>query len=232
MHDLQSHRRLAREAVRKSLVLLKNGKSAKTPLLPLSRHAQKVLVLGAHANDIGLQCGGWTITWQGSPGNTTLGTTILQGIQSAVSAKTKVVYKPTIFPGDAKNKGYNYAIIVVGEQPYAEMFGDNHNLTLPSPYPEMITDTCAHVYCVVVMVSGRPLVMEPLIGVVDAFVAAWLPGTEGDGIAEVLFGKYDFEGVLSRTWFKRADQLPMNVGDDGYDPLWPFGFGLKMFGAR
>jgi beta-glucosidase len=156
------------------------------------------------------------------------GTTILEGIEKTVNSKTKVVYKAAPKKGDAKNKGYEYAIIVVGEQPYAEFDGDNQNLTLPDPYPELIQDTCAHVACVVVMVSGRPLVVEPFEDYMDAFVAAWLPGTEGDGIADVLFGQYDFQGKLSRTWFKRVDQLPMNVGDQRYDPLYPFGFGLKM----
>ncbi|KAG0599955.1 hypothetical protein M758_12G190900 [Ceratodon purpureus] len=223
-----SHRSLAREAVRKSLVLLKNGKTGSKPLLPLSKGAKKILVVGAHANDIGLQCGGWTITWQGVPGNITKGTTILEGIKKTVNSKTKVVYKANPSKGDAKNKGYQYAIIVVGEQPYAEFNGDNKNLTVPDPYPELIKDTCSHVRCVVVMVSGRPLVVEPFVDHMDAFVAAWLPGTEGNGIADVLFGKYDFQGKLSRTWFKRVDQLPMNVGDKDYDPLYPFGFGLKM----
>lgn len=222
-----SHRKLARQAVRKSLVLLKNGKSSK-PLLPLNKYARKILVAGAHANDIGLQCGGWTISWQGMPGNITKGTTILEGIKQTVDSNTKVVYKANPKKGDAKEKGYQYAIIVVGEQPYAEFEGDNLNLTLPAPYPNMIKDTCYHVQCVVVIISGRPLVIEPYVSDIDALVAAWLPGTEGTGIADVLFGKYDFQGKLSRTWFKRVDQLPMNVGDKDYDPLYPFGFGLKM----
>lgn len=254
--------------MRKSLVLLKNGKSSK-PLLPLNKYARKILVAGAHANDIGLQCGGWTISWQGMPGNITkgrskfptllfqltsrplfsffffflkiflgpsvshlksrfTGTTILEGIKQTVDSNTKVVYKANPKKGDAKEKGYQYAIIVVGEQPYAEFEGDNLNLTLPAPYPNMIKDTCYHVQCVVVIISGRPLVIEPYVSDIDALVAAWLPGTEGTGIADVLFGKYDFQGKLSRTWFKRVDQLPMNVGDKDYDPLYPFGFGLKM----
>ena len=156
------------------------------------------------------------------------GTTILEGIEKIVSPETKVVYKATPSKGDAKDKGYEYAIVVVGEQPYAEFDGDNQNLTIPAPYPELIKDTCSHVACVVVMISGRPLVVEPFVDYMDAFVAAWLPGTEGDGIAEVLFGNYDFQGKLSRTWFKTVDQLPMNVGDKHYDPLYPFGFGLTM----
>jgi len=223
-----SHRVLGREAVRKSLVLLKNGKGSK-PFLPLSKTAKKILVAGYHANDIGRQCGGWTITWQGGNGTITKGTTILEGIQQAVSPESKVVYKANPKKGEAKGKGYAYAIVVVGEEPYAEYMGDNlNNLTLEAPYPEVIKNTCSEIACVVVMISGRPIVIEPYVGYMDAFVAAWLPGTEGNGIADVLFGDYEFQGKLSRTWFKTVDQLPMNVGDKHYDPLYPFGFGLKM----
>jgi len=223
------HRELAREAVRKSLVLLKNGKTANTPLLPLDKNAQKILVVGAHANDIGLQCGGWTITWQGLRGNTTLGTTILQGIQQTVGSSSEIVYKAVPDKNFAKGKGFDYAIVVIGEVPYAEFVGDNNNLTIPAPGIETVEYTCKAVKCVVVIISGRPLVVPPyLLQSMDAFVAAWLPGTEGQGIADVLYGDYDFTGKLSRTWFKSVDQLPMNVGDDYYDPLFPFGFGLKM----
>ncbi|KAG0559766.1 hypothetical protein M758_10G122900 [Ceratodon purpureus] len=228
------HRVLAREAVRKSLVLLKNGKAVGQPLLPLSKNVPKVLVVGAHANDIGLQCGGWTITWQGMAGSITPGTTILQGIQKAVSSSTQVVFDPAPKPGSAKGMGYSYAIVVVGEPPYTEFMGDNlNNLALPAAQQQMITDVCADVACVVVMISGRPLVAQPWLSLVDAFVAAWLPGSEaGSGIADVLFGDFEFQGTLARTWFKSVDQLPMNFGDQRYDPLFSFGFGLKMGGVR
>lgn len=128
-----------------------------------------------------------------------------------------------------KNKGFDYAIVVVGEEPYAESHGDNTNLTIPFQGSHTIKNTCRYVKCVVVLISGRPLVIAPQLHQMDALVAAWLPGTEaGLGIADVLFGKYDFTGKLSRTWFKSVDQLPMNVGDQNYDPLFPFGFGLCM----
>lgn len=100
------------------------------------------------------------------------------------------------------------------------------NLTIAEPGPSTITNVCASVKCVVVVVSGRPLVIEPYISQIDALVAAWLPGSEGHGVADVLFGDYRFSGKLARTWFKTVDQLPMNVGDAHYDPLFPFGFGL------
>ena len=115
----------------------------------------------------------------------------------------------------------------MGELPYAETAGDNLNLTLPYPGPEIINNVCGAVKCVVVIVSGRPLVIESYVPKIDALVAAWLPGSEGQGVADVLFGDYGFTGKLARTWFKRVDQLPMNVGDKHYDPLFPFGFGLE-----
>lgn len=121
---------------------------------------------------------------------------------------------------------FDYAIVVVGEHPYAETAGDNLNLTIPDPGPSTIKKVCNSVRCVVVIISGRPLVIKPYMGMMDALVAAWLPGTEGQGVADVLFGNYGFSGKLSRTWFKSVDQLPMNVGDPHYDPLFPFGFGL------
>uniref|UniRef100_A0A0E0D6U3 Beta-glucosidase n=1 Tax=Oryza meridionalis TaxID=40149 RepID=A0A0E0D6U3_9ORYZ len=225
----KEHRQIAREAVRKSLVLLKNGKSGEKPVLPLSKKAGKILVAGSHAHNLGFQCGGWTVSWQGQGGNNvTAGTTILEAINAAVDKSTVIDY--TEHPDKssiAENaKEYDYAVLVVGEEPYAETEGDNLNLTIPSPGPEVIKDVCGLVKCVVVLVSGRPLVVEPYIGAMDAFVAAWLPGTEGHGVADVLFGDHGFTGKLPRTWFKSVDQLPMNFGDKHYNPLFPFGFGL------
>ncbi|KAL5209880.1 hypothetical protein ABZP36_005503 [Zizania latifolia] len=224
----QEHRELAREAVRKSLVLLKNGKSAYSPVLPLPKKAGKILVAGSHADNLGRQCGGWTITWQGQAGNenVTAGTTILTAIKATVDPSTTVVYSENPDSGVVAGDKYDYAVVVVGEPPYAEGFGDNLNLTIPAPGPSVIQTVCKSIKCVVVLISGRPLVVEPYIGGIDAFVAAWLPGTEGQGVADVLFGDYGFTGKLSRTWFKSVDQLPMNVGDAHYDPLFPFGFGL------
>ncbi|WVZ78011.1 hypothetical protein U9M48_025792 [Paspalum notatum var. saurae] len=228
----QEHRDLAREAVRRSLVLLKNGKPGAKPLLPLPKKASggSILVAGSHADDLGSQCGGWTITWQGLTGNNlTSGTTILDGIKRAVDPATDVVYSENPDAGYLQqNKArFDYAVVVVGEPPYAETFGDNLNLTIPAPGPDVIQNVCASIRCVVVLVSGRPLVVEPYVGAMDALVAAWLPGTEGQGVADVLFGDYGFTGKLSRTWFRSVEQLPMNVGDAHYDPLFPFGFGLE-----
>ncbi|XP_026412155.1 uncharacterized protein LOC113307901 isoform X2 [Papaver somniferum] len=224
----QAHRDLAREAVRKSLVLLKNGKSADEPLLPLPKNAPKILVAGRHANNLGLQCGGWTIDWQGKEGNNiTAGTTILDAITSAVEPRTEIAYSENPEPEFVRSNNFSYAIIAVGEQPYAEKYGDNFNLTIPEPSLSTMKNVCGSIKCVLVVISGRPLVIEPYLSDVDALVAAWLPGSEGQGVTDVLYGDYGFTGKLSRTWFKNVDQLPMNYGDEHYDPLFSFGFGLE-----
>lgn len=223
----QEHRQLAREAVRKSLVLLMNGKYPNKPLLPLPKKATKILVAGSHADNLGYQCGGWTITWQGLTGNDlTYGTTILNAVKNTVDKTTQVVYNQNPDANFVKSNKFAYAIVVVGEPPYAETYGDSLNLTISEPGPSTIKNVCGSVKCVVVVVSGRPVVMEPYVSGIDALVAAWLPGTEGQGVADVLFGDYGFTGKLSRTWFKSVDQLPMNFGDARYDPLFPLGFGL------
>ncbi|WOL15298.1 hypothetical protein Cni_G24079 [Canna indica] len=222
----KEHRDLAREAVRKSLVLLKNGKSTNDPLLPLPKKAEKILVSGSHADNLGYQCGGWTIEWQGASGNITVGTTILGAIKSAVDPSTEVVYSENPDGNFVKDNGFSYAIVVVGEPPYTETAGDNLELTLPDPGPSTVQTVCSNIKCVVVIISGRPVVIEPYVPLMDALVAAWLPGSEGHGVTDVLFGDYGFTGKLPRTWFKSVDQLPMNVGDEHYDPLFPFGFGL------
>lgn len=224
---IKEHRELAREAVRKSMVLLKNGKSAEKPLLPLPKKVPKILVAGSHANNLGYQCGGWTIEWQGVNGNDDIkGTTILNAVKNTVDPETTVIYKENPDKEFLESNEFSYAIVAVGEHPYAEMHGDNMNLTIPNPGPEIITNVCGAMKCVVIIISGRPLVIEPYVGLIDAVVAGWLPGSEGQGVADVLFGDYGFTGKLPRTWFKSVNQLPMNVGDPHYDPLFPFGFGL------
>ncbi|KAK6152209.1 hypothetical protein DH2020_014844 [Rehmannia glutinosa] len=158
----QEHRELAREAVRKSLVLLKNGESADEPVLPLPKKTSKILA-PTHADDIGNQCGGWTIEWHGKSGNITAGTTILTAIKNTVDPKTEV------------SNNFSYAIVVVGELPYSETFGDNLNLTIPDPGLSIMTNVCASVKCVVVLITGRPVVIQPYLVQIDALVAAWLP---------------------------------------------------------
>ncbi|XP_040377823.1 beta-glucosidase BoGH3B-like isoform X1 [Oryza brachyantha] len=222
----KEHRDLAREAVRKSLVLLKNGKTSGKPLLPLSKKAPKILVAGSHADNLGYQCGGWTIEWQGDTGRITVGTTILDAVRAAVDPSTTVVFAENPDAAFVKSGGFSYAVVVVGEHPYTETKGDSLNLTIPDPGPSTVTTVCGAVPCATVLISGRPVVVQPFLDSTDAFVAAWLPGTEGQGVADVLFGDYGFTGKLPRTWFKSVDQLPMNYGDAHYDPLFPLGFGL------
>ncbi|XP_031102405.1 uncharacterized protein LOC116006245 isoform X1 [Ipomoea triloba] len=229
----KEHRELAREAVRKSLVLLKNGANADEPVLPLPKKTSRILVAGTHADNIGNQNGGWTITWQGVPGNNcTVGTTILSAIRNTVDPKTEVAFKENPDVEYVKSNEFSHAIVVVGETTYAEGYGDSLNLTIPEPGPTILTNVCAYVKCVVVLITGRPVVIQPYLPQIDALVAAWLPGTEGQGVADVLFGDFGFSGKLPRTWFKTVDQLPMNVGDPHYDPLFPFGFGLETEGIN
>lgn len=147
-------------------------------------------------------------------------------MKNTVAPTTQVVYSQNPDANFVKSGKFDYAIVVVGEPPYAEMFGDTTNLTISDPGPSIIGNVCGSVKCVVVVVSGRPVVIQPYVSTIDALVAAWLPGTEGQGVADALFGDYGFTGKLARTWFKSVKQLPMNVGDRHYDPLYPFGFGL------
>ncbi|CAI0388399.1 unnamed protein product [Linum tenue] len=199
------------------------------PSLPLPKYGAKILVAGTHANNLGYQCGGWTMQWQGQSGNNiTQGTTILSAIASTVDPSTEVLYSVDPSAELIELGNFSHAIVVVGEVPYAEFDGDNGNLTIPEPGLTTISNVCDRVVsCVVVLVSGRPLVLEPhLLSKIHALVAAWLPGTEGQGVADLLFGDWPFTGRLPRTWFKRVVLLPINVGDRNYLPLFPFGFGL------
>lgn len=216
--------------MRKSLVLLKNGKNGQKPILPLPKNMNKLLIAGTHAHNLGYQCGGWTIEWQGQGGNNlTIGTTLLEAVKSTVSPSTEILYSE--FPDTEYIKKIketvSYAIVGVGEYPYAETNGDNFTLEMAETGPDTIRNVCTYIKCVVIVMSGRPIVLEPYVNVMDALVAAWLPGSEGQGITDVLFGDFGFTGKLARTWFKSVDQLPMNVGDPQYDPLFPFGYGLN-----
>ncbi|KAI3407202.1 Beta-glucosidase [Psidium guajava] len=224
----KAHRELAREAVRKSLVLLKNGKDPKKPFLPLDKNAKKILVAGSHADDLGYQCGGWTRTWYGSSGEITIGTTILEAIKEAVGGNTEVIYQQNPSPSTLASDDYAFAIVAVGEGPYAEGLGDNTELVIPFNGTDVIKSVTVRIPTLVLVVSGRPLVIEPqVLEKMDALVAAWLPGTEGAGITDVVFGDYDFEGQLPVSWFRTVEQLPMDAKANSYDPLFPLGFGLK-----
>ncbi|MBW3554728.1 MAG: glycoside hydrolase family 3 C-terminal domain-containing protein [Gemmatimonadetes bacterium] len=214
------HREVAREAVRQSLVLLKNERGT----LPLARNA-RIHVAGVAADDIGIQSGGWTISWQGQPGDiTTGGTTILEGIRAAAGTAGAVTYSE--YWTDVR--GADAIVVVIGEAPYAEGVGDRMDLSLDTGQVALVrrmADTGIPV--VVVLISGRPLLIDDALELSDAFVAAWLPGTEGAGVADVLFGDHRPTGRLSFTWPRSMSQLPLNLGDDRYDPLFPFGYGLR-----
>ncbi|XP_008220446.1 PREDICTED: beta-glucosidase BoGH3B-like [Prunus mume] len=221
------HRDLAREAVRKSLVLLKNGKDSRKPFLPLDRKAKRILVAGTHADDLGYQCGGWTATWDGRSGRITIGTTILEAIKKAVGDDTEIIYEQYPSADTLAREDISFAILAVGEGPYAEFRGDNLELAIPFNGTDVISSVADRLPTLVILISGRPLTLEPwLLEKMDALVAAWLPGSEGEGIADVIFGDYDFEGLLPVSWFKRVEQLPMNALDNSYDPLYPLGYGL------
>ena len=214
------HRQVARECVRETLVLLKNEKR----VLPASKKLNRIHVAGKSADDIGNQCGGWTISWQGKSGaNTTGGTTILKAIQETVSPQTKVTYSKD----GADAAGADFGIVVIGETPYAEWMGDRQSLELAEEDIAVVEKMKqAGMPLVVVLISGRPLIIEKVIDKADAFVAAWLPGTEGRGVTDVLFGDFKFAGKLSFSWPRSMDQIPINVGDKNYDPLFKYGYGL------
>jgi beta-glucosidase len=217
------HRDLARRAVRESLVLLKNERR----VLPVAKGAKRIHVAGANADDIGRQCGGWTITWQGEAGAITKGTTILAGLRATAGPGTQVTYARD----GAGAAGADIGVVVVGETPYAEFFGDRADLSLSADDRAAIANVKqAGVPVVVVVVSGRPLILGDVAESADAIVAAWLPGSEGQGVADVLFGEYKPTGKLSFTWPRTMEQIPINVGDATYNPLYPFGFGLQGFG--
>ena len=213
-----AHRAVARQAVRESIVLLKNANNR----LPLSKTLRRIHVAGRNADDIGNQCGGWTIDWQGRSGATTVGTTVLAAVQQA--ARRSQVSFSLDGSGAA---GADVGIVVVGETPYAEMQGDREDLSLSPPDLAAIRAVKqAGVPVVVVLISGRPMIMGEALDEADAVIAAWLPGTEGAGVSDVLFGDFKPAGKLPVTWPRSNAQLPINVGDPEYDPLFPYGFGL------
>lgn len=241
------HRDLAREAVRKSLVLLKNDND----ILPLSKQS-RILVAGRNADNRGAQCGGFTVEWQGTVGNESVegGTSIWEGVKKFAPNS-----ELSVDGSAASTDRHDVAIVVIGEDPYAEGMGDirssdqvvvesgsmirgkvkalqayGDSLELSRLHPEdlqtiqAIKDQGVPVICV--LISGSPLVVNRELELSSAFVAAWLPGSEGKGASEVLFGEYDFQGRLSLSWPRHAGQT-LNVDDSKYDPSFEFGFGLS-----
>ncbi len=220
-----AHRALAREAAARSLVLLQNENQA----LPAAKDTPLIFVGGQIADDIGAQCGGWTIDWQGRSGAITPGTTLLEAVRGAVSEKTTVEYnRDGQFDGTARA---GLGIAVVGELPYAEGAGDREDLALSAADAALIRKMRERSQkLVVVIISGRPLVITDVLDQADAWVAAWLPGTEGQGVADVLFGDLPFTGKLPFAWPAASDQLPLgpaNPDATGRQPLFSNGYGLK-----
>ena len=215
------HRQVARECVRASLVLLKNQRKT----LPISNRLGRIHVAGKSADDIGNQCGGWTISWQGKSGDvTTGGTTILKAIEASVAPETKI----TFTKDGSGAEGADLGIVVIGETPYAEMVGDRKDLTVADEDVAAVEAVKkSGIPVVVVLLSGRPLIIDKIFDKADALVAAWLPGTEGRGVTDVLFGDYNFSGTLSCSWPRSMDQIPINAGDANYDPLFKYGYGLR-----
>ncbi len=229
----QQHKDIARQAVRESLVLLKNHEN----ILPLSKY-NKVVVVGSHAENIPYQCGGWTKKWQGAhhdrfdnPRRPVDGaTSIIDGIRNIIGIDNVI---------DAGVSGFNdeadVVIVVVGETPYAEGFGDKAaaDLVLSTEHQQLIkTYFDAGKKIITVLISGRPLLVNEQIDQSSAFVAAWLPGSEGQGIAEVLFGHYGFKGQLGFSWPRNAQQIPIHADDSGYNPLYEYGFGLQTLKGK
>ncbi|MGL1902851.1 MAG: glycoside hydrolase family 3 protein [Fibrobacterales bacterium] len=244
-----THREIGRQAVRESMVLLKNDKanSGFTPVpvrtLPLKKEGQKIVVGGSHANNAGLQSGGWSIEWQGpNPDNANYAgaTTILDGMKEF---SNEIVFDET---GDNFQDDADIAVIFVGEMPYAEGVGDrpageltldNVEIIPPWDYIKAIKPgdqqalmkryAEAGIPVVMVLVTGRPLVVTNEIDQAAAFMVAWLPGSEGAGVADVLFGEYKPTGKLPQTWPASVDQIPINEGD-GQTPLYELGAGLTF----
>ena len=226
------HLELARTAVRESLVLLKNDNAA----LPLAHDTPVIFVAGKAADNLGMQSGGWTMEWQGIDGNGIPGTTILDGIRAAAGPGTRVEFNRQGKFGnrlDANGKQLvaDAAIVVLGEAPYAEGLGDSATLSLPeSEVLERVRSQARRT--IVVVISGRPLVLTAQLEQMDALVAAWLPGSEGAGVADVLFGDFPFTGKLPFSWPRTVEQLPFAPGNATgcAAPLFAFGYGLSTAG--
>jgi beta-glucosidase len=242
----RAHREVAREAVRKSMVLLKNDDD----VLPL-RQDGRILVAGKSADNRGHQCGGFTVAWQGVSGNADIegGTSIWEGLREQFP---DAVLSPD--GSAAETASFDAAVVVIGELPYAEGLGDirSDGKVLPGssverpdlelkPYASSLVLSRTHpedietirrirargIPVAAVLLSGRPLVVNDELEASQAFVAAWLPGSEGAGVADMLSGAHEFSGTLAFSW-PRSEEDNWNRGDTEYNPLFPFGHGLTL----
>jgi beta-glucosidase len=230
----EEHREVARALVRKSMVLLKNDKVGNQTAMQALASAGNILVTGSKADDIGAQCGGWTISWQGSRGDITTGTTILKGLQDAAGDR-KITYNDN----GAVSADTDAVIVVIGEVPYAEMQGDrsSSNLTVTNDDKALIDQLKASMEAegkedipvIALLLVGRPVTIADYVDDFDGIVSAWLPGTEGEGVADVLFGEYDFTGTLSYTWPWYASDID-NKFEDEKLVLFKKGTGLNKAG--
>jgi len=221
----EEHRKVAREAVRKSLVLLKNDNVGEQTALEALQDATNIRLFGQKAYDIGAQCGGWTISWQGLTGKTTIGTTIIDGIAAAVMPEKTLSHN---VKGEIAKEN-DAIIVVVGEGPYAETEGDRgkSSVTISATDKTMLENLRQSladsgkkdVPVIAIIVAGRPLDITEYMDMFDGIIMAWLPGTEGAGVADVLFGEYDFTGKLTYTWRE-------NPGDPESPVLFEKGYGL------
>ena len=212
-----AHRDIARQAVRESVVVLKND-----DIIPISKDSKSIVVAGRGADNLGMQCGGWTINWQGGQGDITIGTTILDGIKKSVSAETNVIYSED--GQDLNDVDGELAVVVIGENPYTEFFGDKDNLDLLNDDINTINNLKNKGYKVMVLlISGRPMNIAEHIDDWDGFAAIWLPGSEGDGVSDILFGDFQSTGKLSYPWPIKAEH---GANADDKDLLFNFGYGL------
>jgi beta-glucosidase len=229
----REHLELARQAVRESVVLLTNMGG----ILPLSKDTPLIFVAGEGANDIGLQSGGWTLEWQGKVGNDNAGTTILSAIRAAVDSGTRLEFNRDADFSEFEDADGNplvadVGIVVLAEEPYAEGEGDRAELSLTEQEIKLLEDARKHSRQVVaILVTGRPRPIAEQLPLADAWVSAWWFGTEGSGLADVLFGGYPFTGKTPYSWPRFNEHLPINVnnsaGKTSCDaPLFPFGYGL------
>ena len=231
------NREVARKAVRESIVLLKNGEVDGDTVLNKLNDATNITLCGTGSHDIGRQCGGWTIAWEGRTGNITVGTSIIQGIYDEVKDHASVSQSIN----GVLDKESDLIITVVGENPYSETGGDttpaglkpvSADMRLLDSIEESIADNGNDPMKVLIVIAGRPINITDYVEKYDAVIMAFLPGTEGEGIADVLFGDYDFTGTLPVTWIKNLENVNEKFSLPESEILFPYGFGLNKAGEN